>query len=125
MPLSNSSEWIERAENDWRTISAVLALQDPPYEVAAFHAQQAAEKYLKGVLLGNGWQLRKTRDLVDLLSDRLKYDTQLQSLTTACQARAPFVLSGRYPIAPVTRSACESALRAAESVRNELRRRLT
>ena len=124
MPPSNSAEWIERAENDWRTISAVLALQDPPYEVAAFHAQQMAEKYLKAFLLGQGWQLRKTHDLVDLLSDCLKYDTQLQSLTSPCQELTPFVLSGRYPIAPVTKSACESALGAAEAIRNELRKRL-
>jgi HEPN domain-containing protein len=125
MPPSNSPERIERAENDWRTIQAVLALEDPPYEVAAFHAQQAAEKYLKAFLLGHGWQLRKTHDLVDLLTDCLKYDAGLQSLTPACQELNPFVLSGRYPIAAVTRSACERATRAAEAIRNELRKRLT
>ena len=121
MPQSNQSDWIERAENDWRTISAVLVLQDPPYEVAAYHAPQAAEKYLKAFLLRNGWHLRKTHDLVDLLADCLKFDGSLHSVTSPCQELSPFALSGRYPVAAVTKSACDSAVRAADTIRAELR----
>jgi HEPN domain-containing protein len=121
---SKQAEWIERAENDWRTVAAVLALNDPPFEFAAFHAQQTDEKYLKAFLLRNGWHLRKSHDLIDLLADCPVYDNALQSLTAACQELTPFALSGRYPIASVTRSACESAVKAAEAVRLELRRRL-
>jgi len=121
---SNRSEWVDRAENDWRTISAVLALPDPPFDIAAFHAQQVAEKYLKAFLLECGWRLRKTHDLVDLLSDCLKYDATLQSLRLPCQELTPYVLSGRYPVAAVTKSGCESAVKAAETVRAEIRKRL-
>lgn len=121
---SNQSEWVQRAENDFKTIEAVILLEDPPWEVAAFHAQQAVEKYLKAFLLNRGWQLRKTHDLIDLLSSCVKYDTTLQSLAPQCQELNPYVLSGRYPMATVTESGCKSAI-AAEFIRLEIRKRLS
>ena len=121
---SNRSEWVARAENDWKTIGAVLSLEDPPFDVAAFHAQQAAEKYLKAFLLDRGWKLRKTHDLIDLLSDCVKYDEALQCLSPQCQELNPYVLSGRYPVAAVTESGCKSAVTGAEFIRSEIRKRL-
>ena len=41
-------EWIEKAEGDWRTSARELrARRHPNYDAVCFHAQQAAEKYLK------------------------------------------------------------------------------
>lgn len=122
---SNHQEWVDRAENDWKTIGAVLALTDPPWDVAAFHAQQTAEKYLKAFLLAKGWQLRKTHDLIELLSECVKYEAPLQSLSPHRQELNPYVLSGRYPIAAVTESGCKSAITAAEFIRAGIRKRIT
>ena len=41
-------EWIAKAEGDWTTTGRELrARRSPNYDAACFHAQQAAEKYLK------------------------------------------------------------------------------
>jgi HEPN domain-containing protein len=46
---SNYEEWVRHAENDWKTIEAVSIIPGGLLEVAAFHAQQCAEKYLEGI----------------------------------------------------------------------------
>ena len=52
--------WIRKAENDLKNIRASLVRADPAWDKVCFHAQQAAEKYLKaatpaGVRTG-GWK---------------------------------------------------------------------
>jgi HEPN domain-containing protein len=42
-------EWIEKAEEDWMMmLKGYRARKSPAYNAACFHAQQCAEKYLKG-----------------------------------------------------------------------------
>lgn len=44
-----TQEWFDKAEGDWVTAGRELrARKDPNYDAACFHAQQYAEKYLKG-----------------------------------------------------------------------------
>ena len=53
-------EWIEKAEEDWHVMgNAYRARKNPAYNATCFHAQQCAEKYLKGRLaeVGIGFQL--------------------------------------------------------------------
>ena len=47
-------EWFDRGDNDLRSAQHLLTMPDPPYENIGFHAQQCAEKYLKGFLLYHG-----------------------------------------------------------------------
>jgi len=58
--------WFAKAENDLRNIALVLPNPDCPYDTVCFHAQQAAEKYLKGLLSFHGVSFRKTHDLEEL-----------------------------------------------------------
>lgn len=46
--------WIQKAENDFKTIRASLASADPAWDTVCFHAQQAAQKYLKAYLVFQG-----------------------------------------------------------------------
>ena len=46
-------DWFAKAAQDMKRVDALLAINDD--EGAGFHLQQAAEKYLKGYLLGRGW----------------------------------------------------------------------
>ncbi len=42
--------WLKKAENDLRTAEYIMTMHDPPYDTVCFHAQQCAEKYIKGFL---------------------------------------------------------------------------
>ena len=121
---SNCDDWIRRAENDWKTIDKVTATPADLWEVAAFHAQQCAEKYLKAFLVRSGWQLKKTHDLIELLADALAYDSTLSVLTPECQELNPLIISGRYPVAWVNEQQCRSAITAAGRIRTEIRKRM-
>ncbi|MDE3089699.1 MAG: HEPN domain-containing protein [Chloroflexota bacterium] len=76
-------------------MDALLAINDD--EGAGFHLQQAAEKYLKGYLLGRGWQLKRTHDLDDLIDDALQFDAYLETFREACRFSGEFYVSERYP----------------------------
>lgn len=60
--------WVRKAENDLRNIELVLPAEDAPFDTVCFHAQQAAEKYLKALLTVHGRPFGKTHDLFQLLS---------------------------------------------------------
>jgi HEPN domain-containing protein len=44
-------QWIEKAERDYNTSNHLLSEEGMYLEAAAFHAQQAAEKYFKALLV--------------------------------------------------------------------------
>ncbi|MBN2684298.1 MAG: HEPN domain-containing protein [Pontiellaceae bacterium] len=61
-------EWIEKAEGDFHSLQReVRARKYPNYDAACYHAQQCAEKYLKGRLTEADLSFPKTHDLVLLL----------------------------------------------------------
>ena len=60
--------WVVSAENDLTTGRAALAATMPSYETASFHAQQAAEKAIKALLVKNQVEFAKTHDIGALLA---------------------------------------------------------
>lgn len=64
--VAETRAWFQKAAED--LCAARYEMQaDPPFlSDIVFHAQQAAEKSLKGFLAWHGRPLRKTHDLVDL-----------------------------------------------------------
>ena len=46
--------WIEKAEHDLLVIENNLVAERVPWDMVCFHAQQAAEKLLKAVLVYHG-----------------------------------------------------------------------
>ena len=59
--------WYQIARRDLDKAGRDLAQGDLPYAAIAF--QQAAEKACKGWLIGHGWRLVKTHDLVFLIGE--------------------------------------------------------
>jgi HEPN domain-containing protein len=57
--------WFLKAESDLNTAKRMVE-SDGPYDTACFHAQQAAEKYLKGLLALRGEPFHRTHDLEEL-----------------------------------------------------------
>ena len=57
--------WFLKAESDRHTVKRLLA-GDGPYDTTCFHAQQAAEKYLKGLLALMEQPIPRTHNLEEL-----------------------------------------------------------
>lgn len=45
-----TTEWIERAEGDWKVAQREMQAADPVWNVVCFLVQQCVEKYLKAFL---------------------------------------------------------------------------
>lgn len=67
-PPSSVSGWLARAAEDLHTIELITAAPSVPWSTVAFHAEQAAEKYLKALLVwrecssASKPQFRRARD---------------------------------------------------------------
>ena len=71
-------EWIVKAEGDFATAGREMrARKQPNFDAVCFHAQQAAEKYLKAVLQENGADVPRTHNLIDLLGLCVAFDSTL------------------------------------------------
>jgi len=77
--------------NARRTIAS-----DGPYDTACFHAQQAAEKYLKAIMAVHGLDIPRTHDLeeLQLLCLKLVQDNDFKSLLL--EELSDYAVSVRY-----------------------------
>jgi len=72
-------DWFQKGNADIKTVEILLA-HDGDMEIAAMHIQQAIEKYFKGYLLSQGWELKRTHDLVELLDYVIEYDSKFENV---------------------------------------------
>ncbi len=91
-------EWIEKAEEDWVVmLRSYRARKDPAYNAACFHAQQCAEKYLKGRLEEAGIAFNKTHDLTELLTQATAIEPGWSGLQPEIDNLNRFSVTFRYP----------------------------
>jgi HEPN domain-containing protein len=90
------SEWLRKADLDLLTVDR-LCLEDPFRDVVAFHAQQAAEKYLKALLTRHQIEFPKTHELRRLLELLAGAEPQLATSLTDIKWLEPFGVDVRYP----------------------------
>jgi HEPN domain-containing protein len=90
-------QWLVKAEEDFG-LSEHLVAEGSSYLLAVgFHAQQAAEKYLKAFLVHHQCAFPKTHDIGELLDRTATVDQALaESLRTAV-ALNPYAVDERYP----------------------------
>ena len=60
-------EWLKKADADLEVAEYLVSSDRPYFGAVGFHAQQAAEKYLKAFLVCHQIEFPKTHDLDDLL----------------------------------------------------------
>lgn len=100
MPLEGESrdpvEWFKKGQGDIERVPR--RLQENDCEDAAFHLQQAVEKYLKGFLIARGWPLRKTHNLSVLLDEAVKFLPELERYRSLCQQASALYVEERYPL---------------------------
>lgn len=90
-------QWMTSAEGDLRL--ARLASEDTGIgpEYSCFHAQQAAEKALKAVLLSRGREFPYTHDIEELLRLAEEAGLPLPESVRQADVLTPFAIETRYP----------------------------
>ena len=89
--------WFEKAEHDLEMIRRAMVADGAPWDMVTFHAQQAAEKYLKGFLRFHETRPPKIHDLSRLLDLCLAHDESLASLRAGCIELTDAGYQSRYP----------------------------
>ncbi|KHK00539.1 HEPN domain-containing protein [Desulfovibrio sp. TomC] len=89
--------WLAKAENDLLNIRNNLHAALIPWDTVCFHAQQAAEKYLKAFLVAQGALPPRSHDLIALLALCVEFTPDLTALETSCRSLAYFGTASRYP----------------------------
>ena len=111
-------EWLDHAKSDIRL--AHLASRDASVrrEQACFHAQQAAEKAIKAVLLSRQIEFPLTHDIEQLLDLAEKGGLSLPQAVRDAGFLTPYAVETRYPgyWLEITASDVNEALQAAENV---------
>ena len=112
----SSEEWLRYARSDFE----VARLTPSPgilLETLCFHAQQAAEKSLKAVLIAVGIDFPRTHSLRRLL-DLIPADITIPETMQAATRLTDYAVLSRYPgdLEPVEAEEYQEAIRFAEAV---------
>ena len=119
-------EWVMKAEGDHKTAHHLFNSGADLEEGAAFHSQQAAEKYLKAFLVWHQVEFPKTHDIQVLLRLAGNVDEKIPEILEETVVLTPYGVDYRYPgdYPEITRTDAENALRLMDQVRKEIRDRL-
>ncbi len=113
--------WFEKAQHDLQAAEAIIQSADPPYDMVCFHAQQMVEKMLKGFLTHYDQPIRKTHDLVELLTACMTINPAFSGWEDACDELTGYAVDVRYPAAifdepALTLAEAEKALNSAKQL---------
>lgn len=118
--------WVEKAEHDLQNAKHTLTMTHHcPFDTVCFHAQQCAEKYLKGLLVWLDIIFPKTHDLrllFQLVPPNIDLKIELRELLRLNR----YPIEARYPgdWEPIARAEAEQALNIARKVRLSVRKHL-
>ena len=90
-------QWLAKADNDLLNIQNNLASRDIPWDTMCFHAQQAAERTLKALIVHDGGTPNRTHDLVALLAACSASHPELRQLENDCRTLSLLATRVRYP----------------------------
>ena len=94
---SNYQTWLAKAEHDLLNIENNLQAPEIPWDTICFHAQQAAEKFLKAFLVFHSQPPILTHDRVALLAACVLLNPQLATRQQDCQKLSYYAVAARYP----------------------------
>jgi len=112
-----AQEWFKVAEDDLAYAKVGLK-EDRFFSLIAFHAQQSAEKYLKGFLVIHNIKPPRYHDLVHLIKLCQKINPDFSSLRSHADKLNPYAVDTRYPVFyPIVRKKyAEEAVTLAEDI---------
>ena len=88
--------WLDLAQEDLKICDILLHEGALPRGIC-FHAQQVAEKYLKGYIAYQNKNIRKVHDLEELLQECVSYDPEFNELKEVTVFLNGFYEKTRYP----------------------------
>jgi len=120
-------QWLERAAEDLGVAEFLLDGEAGFPGPVLFHAQQAAEKYLKALLVNFQVEFRKTHDIVQLLELVEAIDAGLAESLSDAAILTPYGVEVRYPgdCPIITSQDVLDAVRLARMVRDAIVPRLS
>lgn len=110
-------EWIEKANEDYEFASSVVE-ESPFYPQICFHFHQAAEKYLKALIIAWNLEFLKIHDLPVLLKACSGRKPDLDKLMGDCKFLNGFYIDTRYPVHWPTHYTKEEAFKAKEAAKH-------
>lgn len=125
-PNSYVMEWIQKAEADFNTATALLKLQTDIAltDIVCYHCQQCAEKYAKAYLVHHAIEFVRTHNLLELLAHCREHDEALAAIHPDMTLLNNYSVDVRYPGRFTSLEEAEDAVAAATNVRNIFRARL-
>lgn len=115
--LEMTRQWIMRADDDLRLADIIMSDSEPVYWAAAFHAQQCAEKILKGLLTFHDVRAGKTHDIDNLLKISVSVLDGLEQFKDRAGVLTTYAVDSRYPV-PHGNVSKEEAAKAMETARS-------
>lgn len=88
-------EWLQKADEDLGFASSIIE-DSTFYAQICFHFQQAAEKYLKAIIVADDLEFHKIHDLLVLLKALFSTPARTNQLDAGLQAIEP--LLHRHPL---------------------------
>lgn len=118
-------EWYEKADHDILAADIVVEANPMLYDVAAFHAQQCAEKYLQSFLVYNELFPPKVHDIKQLIDLATSFDSSFEELREA-ESLSKYSVLTRYPadFAVDTQEQINDILILAKGVKDFVRQKL-
>lgn len=95
--LIKFKEWQGKAEEDFQSGRILLKHEGAPASIA-FHAQQGAEKYLKGFIVFHGKSFEKTHHLDELVAECKKIDNSFKDFIDEAAILNDYYIEARYPL---------------------------
>jgi HEPN domain-containing protein len=93
----SANSWISKADEDIEAVELCLAAGERMANVAAFHAQQAAEKLLKALISTSGIEPPRVHDLAELSDLATKARSDVQPLAEKIESITSWAVLTRYP----------------------------
>lgn len=116
--------WYAKADEDILAADIVSEASPMLYDVAAFHAQQCAEKYLKAFLAFNEIFPPKVHDIKQLLDLASGFDISFEELREA-ESLSKYSVRSRYPDDfDVDKQQCDEIILLAKRVKNFVRNKI-
>lgn len=120
-----TAEWIDKAEGDYATAGREFrARKNPNYDAVCFHAQQAAEKYLKAYLQERAMVFPRIHNLIQLLELCLPLDTGFEFQRNLLIRLDRYSVRFRYPGESADKDEARAAFETIRMVRRFMRTKL-
>lgn len=95
--MKEYEKWFRKAESDLLVIKNNLFSTEIPIDACCFHAQQAAEKYLKAYLVSKLVIFPKTHDLQSLLNLCIEINISFSEIIQPIIRLSDYSIAPRYP----------------------------